>query len=328
MRRFSTLQSRSIPGVAVAAVAAVVLLTGCPPNGSPPDQTVPNVAAAVEEQFAGQLAITIDDLPWIGAVHPGETKLDATDRLLAALAAHRASAAAFVNCDRTRPDAPLLQRWLDAGHRVDNHSAAHADLNRAPLEQWLRDVRSCHEFVQALTGRDTIFFRYPYLHYGPTRERWEAARELLAELESPIAHVTIDNSDWLLAAAYGEAIRAGDHALQAEIAEAFIEHILRATRHYQEVARRKLGRDVAHILLLHANTLVADHLDTLLLRLREEGFHFVPLEEAKRDPVYERRDEYIGAAGLSWLYRIEPATPEDAAWDDAETARLRERFRR
>ncbi|HEV2130291.1 MAG TPA: hypothetical protein VGR27_04285, partial [Longimicrobiaceae bacterium] len=141
------------------------------------------------------------------------------------------------------------------------------------------------------------------------------------------AHVTVDNSDWILAAAYGEAIRAGNPPLQEEIGAAFLEHIMSAVRHYQEIAQRKVGRDVPHILLLHANTLVADQMDALLERLRDEGFRFVSTSEALRDPVYRQPDDYIGPRGLSWLYRIEPATPEAVEWDDEQAAALNARFR-
>jgi peptidoglycan/xylan/chitin deacetylase (PgdA/CDA1 family) len=234
---------------------------------------------------------------------------------------------AFPNCERVGAGAPLLRLWLDAGLEVGNHTAAHRDLNDAPLESWLGDVRSCHDFIAALTGEQRVWFRYPYLHQGPTAARQDAAVALLAELGSPVAHVTVDNSDWILAVAYGEAVRENDGARAAAVGQAFIDHLLRATTHYQQVAVDKLGRDVPHVLLLHANLLVADHIGTLLDSLRARGFDFVSVEAAHRDPVYALPDGYTGAGGLSWLYRLEPATPELQAWDDAEARRLRQAWR-
>jgi hypothetical protein len=85
---------------------------------------------------------------------------------------------------------------------------------------------------------------------------------------------------------------------------------------------------VPHVLLLHANLLVADHIGALIDRLRgEHGFRFVTVASAQRDSVYSRPDGYTGGQGLSWLYRMAPATPELHAWDDAEAARLRARWR-
>jgi peptidoglycan/xylan/chitin deacetylase (PgdA/CDA1 family) len=273
------------------------------------------------------LAVTIDDLPWIGAVRPGETRADALRRLADALVARDVPAMAFANCQRLGAGAPSVRQWLDAGLEVGNHSAAHLDLNRAPLRQWLADVQSCHVAVQQLTGDDTVWFRYPFLHQGPTAERQQAALDLLEQLGSPIAHVTIDTADWILAVAYSEAVAAGDVARADAIGSAFVEHVLRATAHYQDVARRKVGRDVAHVVLLHANLLVADHVGELLDALAARGFRFISVAEAHRDPVYDAADEYTGGDGLSWLYRMAPATPEEMAWDDAEAARLRREWR-
>jgi peptidoglycan/xylan/chitin deacetylase (PgdA/CDA1 family) len=273
------------------------------------------------------MAVTVDDLPWVGALRPGETREQALRRMIDAFVARGVPAMAFPNCDRVGPTAPLPRIWFEAGLELGNHTAAHLDLNRAPLAQWLRDVESCHEMIRQITGSDTVWFRYPFLHQGPTPERQRAALDVLEELGSPIAHVTIDNSDWILAVAYGEAVVAGDSARAAAVADAFVDHILRATEHYQQVARRKLGRDVPHVLLLHANLMVADHVGTLLDRLAERGFRFVTVAAAQRDPAYALPDEYTGADGLSWLYRMAPATPEDKAWDDAEAARLRAEYR-
>jgi peptidoglycan/xylan/chitin deacetylase (PgdA/CDA1 family) len=284
-------------------------------------------APAMETAALPAMAVTIDDLPWIGTVHAGENVEAALGRLIAALTERGVPAAAYANCERAGAGAPRLRQWVDAGLELGNHSAAHLDLNTADLATWLRDVRSCHEMIRGITGQQRIYFRYPYLHQGAEPARQQAALDLLRELDSPIAHVTIDNSDWILAAAYREAVAAGDTQLQQQIAQDFVEHVLAATRHYQQVARARVGRDVHHVLLLHANVLVADHIGTLLDRLAAQGFRFITVEEAHQDPVFSLPDDYTGRLGLSWLYRMHPAAPELAAWDDAEAARLRARWR-
>jgi peptidoglycan-N-acetylglucosamine deacetylase len=317
----SVLRSLATAAACIVSLSCDVPRTEPGAPDAPPDVADPGVPALPA------MAITIDDLPWIGATRPGESVEGALQRMVDALVARDVPAMAFANCDRAGAGAPRFRQWHDAGLELGNHSAAHLDLNRAPLQQWLRDVRTCHDRLQQLTGDDTLWFRFPFLHQGPTPERQDAALAVLAELGSPVAHVTVDNSDWILAVAYGQAVAAGSSDRAAAVADAFIEHVLSATAHYQEVARRKVGRDVAHVLLLHANLLVADNLGRLLDELAARGFRFVSVAAAHRDPIYQRRDGYTGADGLSWLYRMEPATPEDKAWDDAEAARLRARWR-
>lgn len=227
------------------------------------------------------------------------------------------------DCGRVPSGAPVLQRWLEAGHRLGNHTSGHVDLNDADPDTWSAAARACDAFLRRLTGESALFFRYPYLHRGPTAERYRAGRETLEALGSTVAPVTINTGDWVLDDAYVAALRAGDEARAETIAGAYLEHVVRAARHYRSVARERVGRDVTHVLLLHANALLAHHLDPLLTRLADEGFRFVALDSALRDPVYALEDDYVGAEGLSWLYRIPPAIPHAQSWDDEEIARLR-----
>jgi peptidoglycan/xylan/chitin deacetylase (PgdA/CDA1 family) len=282
----------------------------------------PPLPTALDEEVP--VAVTIDDLPWVGLA--GDRVLEATDRLLEALVSRGITATGFVNCDRADDRGPILSRWLTAGMPLGNHSAAHRDLNRADLGVWLEDVRRCDRYLRRLTGEPTHWFRFPMLHQGPTPERRFAAAELLEELEYRNAHVSIDTSDWLMAVAYREALARGDRSEAERIGRAHVAHVVDAARHYRDFARERFGRDVAHVILLHANALNADWLGAALDGLTAAGFRFVPLEQALADPVYSMRDGYVGENGISWLYRVEPAVPAAADWDQAREDEIRERF--
>lgn len=296
-------------------------------GGASPAPSVP-APAPPAPTFAGELAVTLDDLPWVGALPPGVSRGEATGRLLSALSGAGAPATGFVDCGRVQPGAPVLRQWLKRGMRLGNHTANHVDLDRAGAERWIAAARSCDADLRKLTGDSAIYFRYPYLHRGKTPELYAAARRALDELGAIVAPVTIVTVDWILAAPYTNALAARDSARADSIGATLVDHVLRTTRHYQAVAREKVGRDVAHILLLHANALPADNVGRVLEHLRAEGFRFVPLDSVLRDPIYRLPDAYIGPEGLSWLYRMKPATPEMSAWDDAEAARLRRMFPR
>lgn len=274
-----------------------------------------------ERAAVPRVAITIDDLPWNGPAPP-EGREVATLRLLSALQAHGAPATGFVNCERLSADAAILELWLERGMALGNHSETHRDLNSAPLDLWLQDVRSCDARLREVIGGSVRFFRYPMLHQGPSDERQQAALRLLSDLGYRIGHVTMDNSEWMLSRPYEDALRRGDEGRAERIGRLLIEHIVSVAHHAQDVARRKVGGDVDHVLLLHASELVADHMDALLDTLAREGFIFISLEEALADPAYQLPDAYTGPKGLSWLYRIEPLDPDDVAWDDAQAEAL------
>lgn len=282
----------------------------------------PSAGDRAQLAAAPRIAITVDDLPWNGPPPPDGASA-ATRRLLSALAARGAPATGFVVCSRVADDDGALRLWLEQGLELGSHSEAHRDLNDAPLALWLDDVRSCDRTLRRVTGGPVRFFRFPYLHQGPTSERRAAALDVLGELGYSVAHVTVDNSEYILARPYDAALSRGDEVARRQILGLFVEHLLTMTLHYQEVARRKLGRDVSHILLLHANALVADGMARLLDALAAERFEIISLEEALTDPVYALPDAYVGRRGLSWLYRVEPLTTEDAVFDDQRAAELR-----
>jgi peptidoglycan/xylan/chitin deacetylase (PgdA/CDA1 family) len=273
-----------------------------------------------------RVAITIDDVPWNGPRESDAAMLAATDRMIAALRAHRAPVAVFVNCARLGEHDPILGRWVAAGATIGNHTARHRDLNRAPLAEWSADVRSCDADLRAATGTAVRWFRYPMLHEGRTSKQRAAATALLREQGYQNAVVTIDNSDYLLARGYAVAAGRGDSARARALASAALAHDLRATHHFQAFARAKLGRDASHVLLLHANAMTAELMAPLLDSLARRGFRFVSLAEATTDPLLRQPSCYRGSRGVSVLYRIPPCTSGDDAWDRAAEREILRRF--
>jgi len=67
----------------------------------------------------------------------------------------------------------------------------------------------------------------------------------------------------------------------------------------ESVARELFGRQIKHILLLHANELNADNFGRLVKLFTERGYRFITLKEALIDPVYQAPDKY--KATSDWL---------------------------
>ena len=273
------------------------------------------------------MAITIDDLPWAGDLPIGDTAaVQGLGRIAAVLRVHGVVSTGFVISNRVSGNEGALQTWVNWGNAIGNHSASHPDLNRVSVRQWLDDIRRCDSYLKRFGSRVTPFFRFPYLHYGNTNDKKLEAAAGLKAMGLRTARVTIDNSEWILARAYALACASGDAKLRHEIGREFIRHIVAATEHADAVARRNIGRPVRQVLLLHANSLVDDHLDALLLTLERRGVQFISLEEALADSVYSLPDTYVGPKGMSWLYRISSPGEDDVRWDDEEAARIQDRF--
>lgn len=274
------------------------------------------------------IAITIDDLPWVGGLGPGDTRPDAMERLLAALRRHEVPATGFVVCERMADGQALLRRWLSAGMELGNHSITHAHLDAITLDQWSEEVCDCRRQLADFTGRPVRFFRYPFLQMGATAARRDSALAIVQGCGHEVAHVSVDTSEWVLLKPYVSALQDGDQNKAHAIRAAYVQHLLDAIDHYRALSSARAGRDIAQVLLLHANALAADCLDTLLTSIAERGWQFVPLDVALADSVYQRPDDYVGPIGLSWLYRFAPAMDSAWAWDNEQVEMMSDRFAR
>ncbi|MGB5674599.1 MAG: polysaccharide deacetylase family protein, partial [Gemmatimonadota bacterium] len=181
---------------------AALLVAGCADRGQDFVEGVP-------------LAITFDDLPWNGRTIGRTRIIERTSRLLATLKARDVPAVGFVTCANLLPDGGAIRRWRQAKIELGNHSSTHMDLNRTDPETWLEDVRRCDARMHALTRDSIRWFRYPLLHQGETVAVRDSVAQALSAMGYRNAHVTIDNSEWVLARAYDLALREKDELLAA-----------------------------------------------------------------------------------------------------------------
>jgi peptidoglycan-N-acetylglucosamine deacetylase len=284
------------------ALAALVLIATEVPNTRAIERTV---------------AVTFDDLPATsaGAVATDTASLeDLTRRLLTAVRQHGVPAIGFVNesnlfarngrADDVERRIGLLRMWLDAGVELGNHTYSHRDLNAIPLDQFQADVLRGETVTRALLqerGQRPRFFRHPFLHVGADLETRHAFEAFLASHGYTVAPVTIDNDEFVYAAAYASSLRRGDRAAASRIAEDYLRYMDEVFSVFEDVSRRTIGREIAQVLLLHANSLNADRFGAVADAIVRRGYRFVTLAEALQDPAYRRPDDFVGAPSNSWF---------------------------
>lgn len=250
-----------------------------------------------------QMAITIDDLP---IAYSRDLSLDqqknAFRSILTALENHNVTATGFANGQRITSEwEPLLDAFVEAGHVIGNHTFSHPDLNDLPVRTYIRNIDRGEDSIQKWTG-ERKYFRYPFLHRGDTLAKREAVYSYLREQSYTIASVSIDNDEYLFNKQVVDAKVRGE---DLDLRDSYIAHMMERTNYFEAMARTKLNRPVKHVLLLHLNYLNGLYLNALLQALRDDGWEFISLDEALKDPLYEMPDGYIGPRGLSYLERIE-----------------------
>lgn len=305
-----------------AALVALTLALGACAGATPaPTPPVPVAApAAPPPAPAGTpLAVTIDDLPFVGDLSPGDSAEAAVARILAAV--EGVPVTGFFVCGRGAGRDAAWGAWMASPIEVGNHTGSHRAIDDFDsLDAWRRDVSGCQRVLERDAGaREVRHFRYPFLRTGRERARRDAGFAILEELGLTRAPVTIDTSEWALVGPYAP-------TRDPEVAAAYVDHVRRAARRYRALAEARGTPGAPQVLLIHANALAADHLGDLLEALREDGFRFVSLDEALADPLYAETDHYVGGVGMSWLYRVEDHA--DAwAWDAAQLHAMQVRFR-
>ena len=104
-----------------------------------------------------QLVVTIDDGPTRGV----------TDKILDVLKKYNIQAAFFVLGSKVEKNTDLLQRMVDEGHIIGNHSMVHKNIGKISgnqTEERIRDaiIKSHKEIEPYMTISDKWYFRAPY----------------------------------------------------------------------------------------------------------------------------------------------------------------------
>ena len=288
------------------------------------------LTALAAQQPNRTVAITIDDLPAVAVSASGDWT-QVTERLLATLRQYQVPALGFVNERKLYVDnaldssrVGLLSAWLRAGHELGNHTFAHRGAHQTPLAEYLDGIGQGEIVTRELArraGRPFRYFRHPQLHTGRTLAYRDSVNRFLAAHGYVVAPVTVDNQEWVYALGYVRARDRGDTALMRRVVEHYLRHLDSAFAYSERLSRTLFDREIPLVLLLHANELNADHLHTVLQRLKTQGYRFVALDQVLLDSAYRSPDRYVGPMGMSWLIRWAetrgvniPSEPREERW--------------
>ena len=268
-----------------------------------------------------KIAVTIDDLPWVGSSDLTNTRRQ-TKKLLSVLRTHRAPAVGFVNegklQSREVERTALLQAWVNAGMILGNHTYSHADFNALTVEQFTADILKGESVTRRLMRPRLpyqLYFRSPMTRTGNTQDKKEALEKFLAEHGYKMTPHTIENSDFIFNAVYVRARQRGDEATAKRLRESYLDFTIAATEFAERISPQIFGREVTQTLLIHANDITADCLDEMLRRFETRGYLFVTLDEAMADPAYATKETFVTDYGPTWLWRWMKSMGKDVSFE-------------
>ena len=258
-----------------------------------------------------QIAITFDDLIFVPQDDLTQMKT-LTKKLLTTLKKNKVPTIGFVNEGKlNKPNeiearTAILKMWIDAGFELGNHTYSHLDMFKATAEEFQKDLLSGEVVTKKLLanqGKQERYFRHPYLNTGATPEAKSAFDKIIADHHYTVAPVSVDNGDYIFASVYADALKKNDRAMMKRISEAYIPYMNSVLEFYEKQSKSLLGYELKQILLVHANTINADHFGEMIQMMKKRGYEFISLEEALRDKAYQLQDSYTGRYGTSWIQR-------------------------
>ncbi|MBL3657730.1 polysaccharide deacetylase family protein [Fulvivirga sediminis] len=258
-----------------------------------------------------KMAVTIDDLTNMSVGKDPELIRYVNTEIVKTCVKYQVPAIGFVNethlyknnqLDSTEVE--FLKIWVDNKLELGNHTYSHVDYNKVTEEQFFEEIEKGQLITSQLIKPAKVkYFRHPFLHRGNTAEKVKALEDYLKDHNMVEAPVTLDNSEWIYAAAYKKAFDADDDVMKDSIANSYVSYMISKIRYYENSSHTLFDRNISQILLVHDNLLNAEHLNELLEAIQKEGYQFVSLEEALKDPAYNSEDDVVAGWGISWLQR-------------------------
>ena len=187
-----------------------------------------------------------------------------------------------------------------------NHTYSHPSANSVPSWQFGDDVVKGEVIMRPLIeqrGRTLVCVSLPVSplrnHRGhPSRASWIFS----SSGNYRVAPVTVDYADYTFAGVYRSQRLAGKADVAGKIKDAYLDQIGVGFEFGESLGGTVRLRSPADSVDPLQRAQCDDLARTAFARLRARGYAFITLDEAMKDPAYQRTDSFAGPGG-SWLSR-------------------------
>jgi peptidoglycan/xylan/chitin deacetylase (PgdA/CDA1 family) len=221
-----------------------------------------------------ELAITIDDLPFVG-----ESQNKHLNMILHALQENNTPATGFIIAGEVTPrNWPMLRKCHEAGMGLGNHTLSHINLKTSTASTYIQEIEDADKILAPLLTKPK-YFRYPYLAMGSGQKK-EQVEHYLSKKQYHVAPISIDSKDFVFNQLLLSVPEAKRRHFLTVLEPCYLEFIWQQTLKAEERNRLAHKEDQPNILLIHANLLNAYVLPDMIRLYQEHGFHLITLEEA------------------------------------------------
>lgn len=221
-----------------------------------------------------QIAITIDDLPFVG-----EARNFHLNMIITTMQEKNIPATGFIIAKEvSAQNWEMLHKFRDAGFGLGNHTYSHPNLNKLQPSQYIEEIRKADDLLLPVLT-EPKYFRYPYLAMS-SGEKKDKILCYLAKKHYQVAPITIDTKDFAFNQRLLSVPEIDRRAYLNELKSFYLDFIWQQTLNAEAHLQYHHDSDQAQILLIHANLLNAYVLPDIINLYQQHGYTFITLEEA------------------------------------------------
>lgn len=230
-----------------------------------------------------QIAITIDDLPFVGSGTSTASNFKRTEErfmaIVNALVDNQVPATGFIIGGAiAKNEWPFLEAFRNQGLTLGNHTYTHRSLNSESAEKYIADIERADTKLATIMT-EPKYFRYPYLAEGKG-EKKQKVLDYLSDHQYTVAPVTVDSKDYEFNAQFYHIPYRQRAQRLAQFKKRYLDFIWKQTLRAEKKAKRVDGQPVKQILLIHANLLNSLCLDDIIKMYKKNGYQFISLSDA------------------------------------------------
>jgi peptidoglycan/xylan/chitin deacetylase (PgdA/CDA1 family) len=201
-----------------------------------------------------------------------------------------------------------LQRWLQAGYELGNHTYDHEGAQQLSADRVMASIERCHRLLEqlgAFDGARPRWFRFPMLDRGRDRDHRAEIQRRCEALGYRIAHASVDFFDHRFEQAYLDA----GAGRQADAIAARYRRVARESLRLTSWAmQRAHGRDAISVPYFHFGAVSLHAVPDILDDAARAGAEWCSLQEAMDQRPYAAFDRDWDASGLV-LFPLQRSLP-------------------
>lgn len=201
----------------------------------------------------------------------------------------------------------LWNQYSEVGE-IANHTHSHKHYGELSSDQFRSEVLATQELINH-AGHRSRFFRYPFLEMPATSEEAKENQDFLKSHGIEVGAPTCDCMDWYIELNCLQHYKKLEDIPLDEYINGYCNIFIHALLNYQKINLELFNGQYPLVMLMHANTLNALALDSLVKRLADMNVQFVGSDQLVG--ILNDDWKYPSHIGKTYLSRKVEVTPEE-----------------